>query len=327
MKKVATIGAAVIDLTLKSSNLKVVKGHDVPGGVALCEMLGGKLEAQDGLLSVGGGGTNVAVGLRRLGESVKVITRVGDDDLAELIIKNLERETVGVEMVQRGEGKTGMSVVLVAPDGGRSIVTYRGESGAIDGEQIDWKLLEKSDWIQVSSLGGEINLLEDLVVFAREKNIGIGVNPGKNELEHKERLKKLIPKIDFFNVNRMEASDLWGVGFDDEKEMMKCFVNSKSPLVAVTDGKRGAGLLLGNRWLSMSAFAGKSVDDTGAGDAFVSGAVAGILQGRSMEEVLKMGLANGGSEVSKLGAKEGLLYKEEMDKWIKKQMKTVEERF
>ena len=53
--------------------------------------------------------------------------------------------------------------------------------------------------------------------------------------------------------------------------------------------------------------------------------MAGILQGRKKEEILKMGLANGGSVVGKIGAKEGLLFKSGMDKWIKRKLKTVEE--
>jgi len=115
------------------------------------------------------------------------------------------------------------------------------------------------------------------------------------------------------------------VDFDNEKEMVKRFIAADSLLVAITDGKRGASMILKNRWIKMAAYPNKSVDDTGAGDAFVSGAVAGILQERSLEEILKMGLANGGAEVTKLGAKEGLLYAREMDKWIKKQLLAVEE--
>jgi len=326
MKKVVTVGAAVIDVTFKSDKLRVVKGHEVPGGVAICEMLGAKMGAQEGLLSTGGGGTNVAVGLRRLGESVKVITRIGDDDAAELIVKKLEREGVGTELIQKGKGKNGLSTVLGADNGERSIITYRGESGEIRGEEIDWEFLKRCDWIQVSSLGGQIELLEDLVSFAGINKIGIGVNPGKRELEEKERLVKLIPKMDFFNVNLMEASELWEVDFDEEKTIMVRFREAGAKMTAVTDGKRGASLLAENRWIKMSAYPNKSVDDTGAGDAFVSGAVAGILQEQSLEKILQMGLANGGAEVTRLGAKEGLLHKEEIEKWLRKELKTVEER-
>lgn len=326
MKKVITIGSAVIDVILKSDRFKVMKGHNIPGGVALCEVLGGKQEAEEGVLDTGGGATNVGVGLRRLGQSVRVITRIGDDDLSELIMDKLKNENVGTELVQRGKGKTGMSAVLVAPDGGRSIVTYRGESGEIDGKEIDWKELEKADWLQISSLGGQTDLLEDLVVFAYERHIGVGLNPGKRELEEGERIKKLLPKINFFNLNRMEAGILWGVEFEDEKAMADAFVKAKSPLTVITDGKRGASIVSNEKWLKIDAFSSKSVDDTGAGDGFVSGMVGGMLQGRKTEEALKMGLADGGSVVTKLGAKNGLLHESEMPKWLKKQLKETEER-
>lgn len=319
------IGAAVVDVLLKSKDLNVMKSHQIEGGVAMCEVLGGKVEAEDGILASGGGGTNVAVGLHRMGEAVKMIIRVGNDDLSEVLIKQVEKEDVDMSMVQRAKGKTGLSAVLVASDGSRSIVTYRGESGEIEKNEIDWEELAKADWLQISSLGGEIELLEDLVAFTLDRGIKVGLNPGKKELEQKERLLKLLPKLDFFNVNRMEAAELWGSKFDDEKELMKKFMETGCRLVAVTDGERGASICDKGRWIKMKAFPNRSIDDTGAGDAFVSGAVAGLLQNRSNEEVLKMGLANGGSVVTKLGAKEGLLYKNDMEKWLTKKLKMVEE--
>jgi len=325
MQKVVVIGAAVMDVLLKSNGLKVVKSHEVPGGVAMCEMIGGKLEAEESLVTSGGGGTNVAVALHRLGEAVKMISRIGSDDLGEVMIKQLEREGVDLSMLQKGEGKTGVSVVLVSPDGGRSIVTYRGESGLIDSREIDWEEMKKADWIQISSLGGEMNFLEDIVTFAMTSGIKIGVNPGKKELEQKGRLLKLLPKFDLFNINRMEASLLLGVDYEDEKEMVKKMADMGAKGLSITDGKRGASVVVNRRWLKMEAFSVKSVDDTGAGDAFVSGVVSGILQYRNPEDFLKMGLANGGNKVTKLGAKDGLLYKDEMEGWMKKKLKMVEE--
>ncbi len=325
MKKVVVVGAAVMDVLLKSKSLRVMKSHQIEGGVAMCEVMGGKIEAEDGVLVSGGGGTNVAVGLHRLGEAVKMISRVGDDELSEILIKQLEKENVNLSFLQRAKGKTGISAVLVAADGGRSIVTYRGESGEIERSEIYWEEIKKADWIQVSSLGGEMELLEDLVSFALEHGIKIGVNPGKKELAQKERLLALLPKFDLFNVNRMEAAEFWGESFEDEEKMVSKFMKAGVRLLMITDGNRGAGVGYKGRWVKMEAFANKSIDDTGAGDAFVSGAVAGLLQGKGAEEILKMGLANGGSVVSQLGAKTGLLYKNGMEKWLKRKLKMVEE--
>jgi sugar/nucleoside kinase (ribokinase family) len=325
MKKVVVVGAAVVDVLLKSKSLKVLQSHQIEGGVALCEVLGGKIEAENGVLVCGGGGTNVAVGLHRLGEAVKMVSRVGDDDLSEVLVRQLDRENVDLSLLQRAKGKSGVSAVLVADDGSRSIVTFRGESGEIEKNEIDWEEIKKADWIQVSSLGGEIDLLEDLVAFALDNGIKIGVNPGKKELAQKERLLALLPKFDLFNVNRMEASEFWGHQYDDEEILVKKFVDAGVRLLMITDGKKGAGVAEKGRWIKMDAYPNKSIDDTGAGDAFVTGVVAGRLAGKTNEEMLKMGLANGGSVVSKLGAKDGLLYKNEMEKWMKRKLKTVEE--
>lgn len=317
------VGAAVVDVLLKSKSLRVMKSHQVEGGLALCEVLGGKIEAEDGVLESGGGATNVAVGLHRLGEAVRMISRIGDDELGGVLVGQLEKEAVDMTYLQRAKGKTGISAVLVASDGSRSIVTYRGESGEIERDEIDWNGIRGADWIQISSLGGDLDLLDDLIAFSLEHGIRVGLNPGKKELAQKERLRKILPKLDLFIVNRMEAADFWGSGFDDE-ELMKKFVNAGVRTMMITDGKRGASMYRGGRQIKMEAYPDKSVDDTGAGDAFVSGVVAGILQGKKTEEILKMGLANGGSVVAKLGAKKGLLFGGEMKKRLEKKIKMVE---
>lgn len=122
----------MVDVLLKSKSLRVLKSHQIEGGVAMCEVLGGKIEAENGILVSGGGGTNVAAGLHRLGEAVKMISRIGDDELSELLIRQMENENVDLTFLQRAKGKTGLSAVLVAEDGSRSIITFRGESGEIE---------------------------------------------------------------------------------------------------------------------------------------------------------------------------------------------------
>ena len=106
MRRVITIGASTVDCLMKSKALKMLKSHEMPGGVAMCEVLGGKIEAEDGVLVTGGGATNVAVGLRRLGHSVKILSRVGDDLLSKMILQvhdELIFETVIPELEQLKE--------------------------------------------------------------------------------------------------------------------------------------------------------------------------------------------------------------------------------
>ena len=123
----------------------------------------------------------------------------------------------------------------------------------------------------------------------------------------------------------MEFGRLLKVDCKNTEEMLKKIVDLGVRLSIMTDGKNGAGLLRNNRWIWMETFPNKSVDDTGAGDAFVAGAVKGILSNLNDEEILKMGLANGSSVVTKIGAKAGLLYRDEMEKWTRKKLGFVEE--
>ena len=327
MKKVVCAGSATIDVLVRSKDFRVMKSHQVTGGVALCEVYGGKTEATEIVLQTGGSATNVGVGLTRLGMVSSVITRVGRDFLKERIINDLKLEGVDISQIQEDEEKsTALSVVLVAADGGRSIITSRGAAAKIDSQKITWEKVEGADWLQIGPLGGNLALVEDLIAFARSKKIGVGWNPGKVELSEKERVFRLLPKVDLFIVNRMEASELLRHNYEEMKEIAAKILRQGAARVVITDGKRWGGVAEEGRWIFAPAFRTKSIDDTVAGDAFVAGMVAGLLSGKSLETALRMGLANGASEVTSLGAKSGLLRRSEMAKWLRRRVKMVEEK-
>lgn len=327
MKKVLCVGSATVDVLVRSKDLRVLKSHQVSGGVALCEVYGGKTEADEIVMETGGSATNVAVGLARLGLIPAVIVRVGQDWMKERIVDNLKLEGVDISQVQEDEKtQTALSVILVAADGGRSIITSRGASAKIDPKKIDWSKVENTNWLQIGPVGGDLSLVEDLVAFAKSKKIRVGWNPGKVELTQKERVFRLLPKIDLFVVNRMEASQLLRHDYEEMKDMARKIIGEGVGLVVITDGRRGAGVAVPGRWIFAPAFRTETIDETGAGDAFVAGMVAGILLEKETEEVLKMGLANGASEVTLVGAKSGLLRRSEMTKWMRRRVKMVEER-
>lgn len=325
MQKIVVIGASVVDVILKSDNFKVIKSHQVETGVALCEVLGGKTEATEGTVAVGGGGSNVAVGLRRLGESVKLISKIGDDDFGQIVRLNLEKEMVDTTLLKLGGVATGFSSVLVAENGSRSIVTFRGESANLESVDVDWKTLENADWVQVSSLGGNIELLDDIVSFCFAKGVRVGLNPGSTEIRSDLFLKKIIPKLSFLSINRQESAFLSSIGFEREKEIMSFMSGLNVGLITVSDGVRGASTIRNRNWMKMETFKNKSVDDTGAGDAFVVGVVGGFVNYKNIDDCLKMGIANGSSVVSYMGAKDGLLRAEEMKKKINRKLKIIEE--
>lgn len=327
MKKVVCVGSAVMDVLVVSNQFRVMKSHQVAGGVAMCEVFGGKTEVEQIKMVTGGAGTNVAVGLRRLGMLSASLARVGDDLMGCEVKNELEREGVLVDLVQTDEkGKTGMSVVLVAENGGRSILTSRGVAKRMELKDLDWEKVGRSDLVHISSLGGRVDLVEDVVSLAKSKKILVSMNPGKGEIEERERLKKILKKVDMLIVNRMEAAALLHWPYAEEREkMVRGLLEWGLKLVAVTEGKKGASIGGEGRVLSMGAVRSTSVDDTGAGDAFCAGVIAGYLAGEELAVMLKMGIVNGASVVTGLGAKEKLLRTGEMKKWMKRKVNIVEE--
>lgn len=326
MKRVVVCGSAVIDVLVSSKDLKVMKSHMVSGGVAMCEVYGGKSEAEEIILETGGAGTNVAVGLARLDKTVSVVARIGKDWVGERVISALNVAGIDTGLLQIDqERRTGLSVVLVANDGGRSIITNRGVSKEIEINLIDAKKIKVADWMQISSLGGKVELVEDMVGM-KGAQTKIGWNPGIGELNQKERVWKILKNIDVLFLNRMEASKLLEGEFLESKLLAKKIIEKGAKMVVITDGIRGAGVAVENNWYEADAFKSRSVDDTGAGDAFVSGFVSGLLEDVDILTALKRGLVNGASVVTYLGAKDGLLTKKKMAKWLQKRLRMREER-
>src|SRR4030043_469623 len=93
-------------------------------------------------------------------------------------------------------------------------------------------------------------------------------------------------------------------------------------MVAITAGEKGVVLKVsGKGQLEMSGFKVKMVDQTGAGDGFGAGFIGGLAKGLEIEKALKLGIANGASAVTKIGAKEGLIRQTEVDYWLEKPLK------
>ena len=141
-------------------------------------------------------------------------------------------------------------------------------------------------------------------------------------------LKKLMPLLQKTKVailNREEAAYLTGINYQKEKEIFKKLDKAIDGIAIMTEGNKGVMVSDGKFIYSAGIFKGKSVDRTGAGDAFASGFVAGLIQKNSKilnpkshilnSEVIKyairLGSANATSVIEKIGATKGILNRKE----------------
>lgn len=303
-----SIGSAVLDIFMKSDKFKVVQSGDIPGGIAMCEVYGGKMEVEEVTIVSGGGATNTAVSFARKDLKSAVVAEMGNDPQSLLVHKDLEEGQVDTRfLVQEAGETTAVSVVLIADDGGRSIMVHRGAAAMLTKTDIPLGDLE-SRWVHISSLGGNMELLKTLLVWAKSKSVRVSLNPGLKEIASKDKLLPLLAMVEILFVNRDEAKELWGIDYRDEGLWKSMQAVPGSYVTVMTDGANGGKVCVNGK---VSFYEGvkvkKVVDSTGAGDAFASGMVSGVLYGKTYEQAVEWGIKNATSVLKHVGAKKGLL--------------------
>jgi sugar/nucleoside kinase (ribokinase family) len=312
---VVTFGSAFVDVYLSSADFKIVKSGKVASGTALCQVYGGKIALDKMVMTTGGGATNAAVGFERLGLQAGCVCCVGRDDWGLFVRKELKREGVSQLYIQQVDEPTSYSTILVAKDGGRSALVYRGASNKLSWRKVAWDKLSPS-WFYVSSLGGDLTMLTKIIRVAQEKGIKVALNPGSKEIAAEEKLRAFLPYVEVLLVNQQEAAKLTRHLYKNREEILKDVAKLGAKMVAVTAGRRGATLLRGKKQIQIAGLKVKTIEETGAGDAFGCGLVAGLIKGWSMEKALQLAIANGAAVTEHFGPKAGLLFEPEAMKWL-----------
>ena len=317
---VISIGSATLDVFIKAPDLKVIKSDEFFTGTAIAAPYGTKLEVEELVIASGGGGTNTAVGLARLGLKAAVLARCGWDFAGKIVRQEIKQEGVDDHLlVQVEKEATDYSTILLGPDGGRTILVYRGGS-RLEKAVIDFAKLQ-TQWLCISSLEGNLALLAELLDWAQKKQIKVAINPGRREIDQAVDLLPLLAKVALLVLNQEEAAQLVGEEYFDVKLFRKAALLSAG-LVAVTRGSEGVYLFdQHDRLLQADGFKVATVDATGAGDGFFAGLLSGLIQRWPLEKALKAGLANGAAVIGQIGTKAGLLRKESLANWLEKPLK------
>lgn len=307
MYDVITVGSATVDLFIKSdpeeSEIISIKNKGKTQNI-LGFPLGSKILVSDLTEETGGGGTNTAVALSRLGLKAGFLGKIGSDLHGKIITSKLEKENVEF-LGAIDEGKSGFSVILDSVKDDRTIFTFKGVNDSLDIKDVSTAQLAAS-WFYFSSMTGDAyKTLEVLADYAKKNKIRIVFNPSMYLAKKGMRfLKKLIEHCEIIILNKEEAEVLTKkIGVD------KCLKDLKKlvPLVVITDGKNGAFACDAEFKYAIPARKIEVVETTGAGDAFASSFLAGMIMKRNIEFALQLGLANSESVVQNLGAKTGLL--------------------
>ncbi|MEO5950060.1 MAG: carbohydrate kinase family protein [Candidatus Saccharimonadales bacterium] len=306
--KILSIGAAVQDVFLSHSDeFKPVSEKSVHEQFMKLE-LGAKADVNNIDFSTGGGATNAAVTFARQGIHSQFMGTIGHDPAGLAVLDDLDREGVDTAGVSYSpKYNTGYSVLLLAPTGERTILTYRGASTHYDANNFDLKDSD-ADWLYVSSMAGSMDALH--TIFEQAKNLGIKVffNPGKGELAHTTKLKSLLEDVDVLSLNKEEIQTI--VEGTDLESLVR-HAHHYVPTVVISDGPNGVMASDGKTIVRAGMYEDvKVIDRTGAGDAFGSGFLSQWAAGESLKQSVLFASANSTSVVNKIGAKKGILHKD-----------------
>lgn len=313
MYDIITIGSATRDIFARAGSADIHPSPHSISGKETCLPLGAKIDIAELTVDTGGGATNTAVSFSHFGMRTAPICRVGYDLAGEEIKKILRDEGVDTRLISAAPKiPTASSIILISPDGDRTILVYRGASGAMNASSIPWNKL-RTRWLYISSLGGNVTLLARLLEIATRHGIKVGWNPGGKEISMGiQKLSPFIRQVDVLIMNEEEAIMLVTPLRPSRNGVttMKAF-NSLRHLprraLAITQGARGALTADAAQILQAPAIKKKVINTTGAGDAFSAGFITGLWKWNDLSLALRLGILNSGMCVTKMGAKNGLL--------------------
>lgn len=267
--------------------------------------LGDKLSVDKMVYASGGNAMNAAVTFARQGLETSFVSLLGDDPAGQAVLHELDVESVNTSHVKVDKRfTTSYSVVLLAPNGERTILNYHGERLSSAPNIIPGRIL-KGDWLYISSVGS-MELLSKIVKTAKANGMRVAFNPASYEMKHIQASANIFSSLDLLALNKEEASQF--VSGDTTEELATALSESVG-LVLVSDGPHGSVATDGVRTYSAGIYDNVAViDRTGAGDAFTSGFIAKIARGDTLENAIVFASANSTSVVQKVGAKAWILH-------------------
>lgn len=216
----------------------------------------GRVVASKLVVAGGGPAATAAVTLARLGVDVAFFGVVGDDEAGAFVREGLVTEGVDVERLEVVPGaRTPQSVILVGPDGSRSIVHRPGDTEITPVEPA-------ADRVHVDHAG-----------YGRARGRWLSIDGG----------------------NPIPGLDLRGVALyaPTEERLREDFGDAGAALAAgaetvvVTRGADGSVAYTRDGLVEAPAFACEPVSTLGAGDVFHGALLAFLVRGTSLEEALR----------------------------------------
>ena len=288
------IGVCTVDhivtvprMPLRNENMRALNYSRQPGGLASCAL----------------------AAAARLGARTKIISRVGEDENADYIRRDLQSEGVDVSLLLVEAGsESHVSVILVdEASGDRSIITRPPTGAAINPTEI-----ERQDIIEAKVLF--VDAISDVTMqaaeWARAAGLAVVLDPAGPYAE----IKPLLELVDVPIVPEAWAKALMPEA-SPAAVAARLYEEGASTAI-VTLGERGSVVCWQGGMAEIPAFAVDVVDTTGAGDAYHGAFMYALLQGWEAPQMARFASAVGSLNCRAIGGRSALPTRAEVERFL-----------
>jgi len=303
--KVLLIGDLNID------NIVKIPVYPAPGGDAIPD----KLETH-----IGGAVANTAFVLDKLGQSAKIISAIGGDVWAGVIMKAFSGTGVDLsKVIHTDADTTGMIIILVTPDGERTMLSYRGANTRLTPEAIHQQSFEDVGILHISGYAflkePQRSACFKAIQVAEELQIPISIDIGLEPAEKcRELFISLLPKLTFCITGMHEPDIFWGCKIMEEAASK--FLASGVKIPAIKLGADGCYLARQSNQFYLPPLPVQPLDTTGAGDAFSAGLLYGFMHRFSLRQMGIMANLTGALATLSIGAGNNLPGKDDIQSFF-----------
>ena len=255
----------------------------------------------------GGPAANAAVAAARLGASCAFAGYLGNDLFGQRHLAELKQAGVNTDLVVMGAAPTPLSVIVVKPDGRRTVINYKGATEPLTADSVD------IDHCQPKVMlfdGHQSQISQRLVDYARRSGIRTVLDAGS--LHSGTRL--MVGLVDY-----VVASEKFARQFSGQKDILDAAdeLHRAGTAVVITQGASGLVWQTDAQTGRLPAFEVDAVDTTGAGDAFHGAFAAGLAAEMPWPELLRYASAVAAICCCKFGARLGMPTADAVDEFLK----------
>ncbi|WP_313560008.1 sugar kinase [Ruminiclostridium cellobioparum] len=277
---------------------------------------------------IAGAESNTAIALSRLEHSCGWISKIGRDEFGQFILREIRAEGVDVSGVRIDENApTGIMFKEIFHGMESRVYYYRKGSAAsmLRPEDIDPEYIKNAKILHITGITPALNIscletIWSLIRTAKENGVLISFDPNiRLKLWSREQassvLNEILPYADIVLSGVGEGEII--LGESNAERLIDILLELGVGKVALKMGAEGCWVAdMKSRYRINAVEVGKKVDPIGAGDAFNAGFLAGVLEGKGIEECGRMGNIMGAFAITTRGDIEGLPGRRELGQFM-----------